>query len=176
MTFLLNVCDALPNGICKMNELLFLLPDELWISILDEWIGKPITLCAFDISFCNRLLRQRYFSSWLRAVTFGIFSQIHFEPIFASERFQTKCSCGVFRLVWEEKYFPCLTFLVMRNDEDDSGWKCTIPSKALNAMSFMETLNTSCKATYNKFTNTPAFWMFWMIFVLSKVEAFVFYC
>ena len=133
---------------------LFLLPDELWISILSEWIDKPITLCSFDISFCNGLLRQRYFSSWLDAVTFGIFSQIHFEPIFASERFQTKCSCGVFRLVWEEEYFPYLTFLVMRNDEDDSGWKCTIPSKALNAMSFMETLNTSCKATYNKFTNT----------------------
>ena len=60
---------------------LFVLPDELWISILHEWISKPITLCAFDVALCNRLLRERYLI-WLYEKTrgtFNVFSHIHFE-------------------------------------------------------------------------------------------------
>jgi len=61
---------------------LFVLSDELWISILHEWVDKPIHLCAFDMALCNRLLRERYLI-WLqdetRRGTFNIFSHIHFQ-------------------------------------------------------------------------------------------------
>lgn len=43
------------------------LPDELWISILHDWISNSIVvLTALDIAFCNQLLRPAY----LRWVTF----------------------------------------------------------------------------------------------------------
>ena len=60
---------------------LFVLPDELWISILHEWIDKPVLLCAFDMALCNRSLREQYLI-WLHVATrgtFHIFSHIHFE-------------------------------------------------------------------------------------------------
>ena len=70
------------KSICS-KMYLFALPDELWISILHEWINKPIFLCAFDIALCNRLLREIYLI-WLHDKTtngaFNIFSHhIHFE-------------------------------------------------------------------------------------------------
>ena len=66
---------------------LFVLPDELWISILHEWIDKPILLCAFDLALCNRLLREQYLL-WLRERgTFNIFSHIHFEITVGHDKF-----------------------------------------------------------------------------------------
>ena len=61
-----------------MGMLLNILPDELWISILNEWIGKPITLCGFDIAISNRYLRQRYLGFYSAHARKIMFNHTHF--------------------------------------------------------------------------------------------------
>jgi hypothetical protein len=43
-----------------------LLLDEIWISILSEWIGNQEILLALDNSLVNRVIRERYSSCWLK--------------------------------------------------------------------------------------------------------------
>lgn len=53
-----------------------ILPEEIWICILHEWIGELRTLSAFDIALCNRSLRPQYLS-WL--IVLKRLLNIHFD-------------------------------------------------------------------------------------------------
>lgn len=59
---------------------LFSLPDELWISILSQWLENScIIFATVDIAFCNQSLRPRYLTS-LGQIT-KIPKKIHFDTI-----------------------------------------------------------------------------------------------
>ena len=47
-----------------MNFFLVLL-DEIWLTILNEWVDRGISLCALDAALCNKCLRNSYLQ-WLR--------------------------------------------------------------------------------------------------------------
>jgi len=67
LNFILGECwkPASSTRLSTNSKLFILLPDELWISIIDEWISTPITVGALDIAFCNELFRKRYLT-WLQ--------------------------------------------------------------------------------------------------------------
>jgi len=132
----------------KMNSNLFVLPDELWISILHEWIDKPIILCAFDIAFCNRLLRERYLM-WLHVETrgtFNVFSHIHFKTTLEHE------THGMSHQGVPDTFFDwCVRkqinpkslsyYFVEHSNESDKKWECKVSKEACKVMKQVEQLN-----------------------------------
>jgi len=66
------------------HQLLKSLPNEIWMTMLNEWFGQAITLCAFDIALCNRLLREKYYV-WLRSTSI-MFAKLYFKIKTEGER------------------------------------------------------------------------------------------
>ena len=60
---------------------MLLLPDEIWITILYEWMDKTTTLCAFDMALCNQVLRERYLRWFQPAPAVAQLSNIPFEIV-----------------------------------------------------------------------------------------------
>jgi len=72
------------------------IPEELWVSILSEWIGKDKALGAFDAALCNKLLRDRYLW-WLQQSSL-IYAKLLFDTTRCPMNF-SRCVPGGF-LYW----------------------------------------------------------------------------
>jgi len=117
---------------------LFMLPDDLWISVLYEWIGQPISICALDIAFCNYLLRLQYLA-WLcqSYYTFGMFSSVDFKTF--HEHSRKSIADGFFDWCEKRNIYPAsLTYSHRISYAEEARWAGKLSKKALTTMKHVE--------------------------------------
>ena len=99
---------------------LLLLPDEIWITILDEWIGNEhiLTFCSLDIALCNQLLRERYLHLLQNYSSF-LFNKMHFQKIQSDTNSHLCVSKLFFEWCWKRKIFPTSLALCLNHPIHD---------------------------------------------------------
>jgi len=94
----------------NFTNFFYQLPGYL-ISILHEWIDKPILLCTFDMAICNRLLRDRYLI-WLHdKITRGTLKTLSLTSTLKQFLYMTNLVCHI---TW------CLLWLVQEKTKTNN--------------------------------------------------------
>jgi len=135
------------------GSLIDILPDEILLSILHEWMGpRSIIISSFDVAFCNRYLRRRYLTCWLRSVAPSkMFSNIHFEDIGKNQE-QSNDTFILFS-IWCKSRNIYPAFLSLSITQTDT-LATKSETKQLDLMKHVEQIRVICSDISTVFSNT----------------------
>jgi hypothetical protein len=102
-----------------LMTLLQILPDEIFVMILSEWIDSYFDVCSLDSAICHREWRKRYLC-WLRSS-----KQTHIEFEITTNEYQQEIYDNMFRWMSLRDYFitncQCVINHFKQDDDTDMG-------------------------------------------------------